>query len=88
MRNREGALPGYDVSSWNALVAPARTPEAVVERLNREADAALAAPELRRRLLGAGVEARGGTPEVLRALLASEVGRWREVIETARIERQ
>ena len=84
----EGALPGYDVSSWNALVAPARTPGAVIERLNREADAALAAPELRRRLLDAGVEARGGTPEALRALLASEVARWRGVIETARIERQ
>ena len=45
-------------------------------------------PSCAKRLLGAGVEARGGTPEALRALLAAEVARWREVIETARIERQ
>ncbi|WP_249120408.1 Bug family tripartite tricarboxylate transporter substrate binding protein [Plastoroseomonas hellenica] len=85
---QEGALPGYDVSSWNALVAPGRTPEAMIERLNREADAVLATPALRERLLAAGVEARGGTPGALRALLASEVAKWRTVIERARIERQ
>ena len=85
---RESGLPDYDVSSWNALVAPARTPADAVGRLNREANAVLALPEVRRRLLEVGVEARGGTPEALRDLLASEVGKWRTVIETARIERQ
>jgi tripartite-type tricarboxylate transporter receptor subunit TctC len=85
---RESGLPDYDVASWNALVAPARTPAAAVERLNREANAVLETPEMRRRLLEVGVEARGGTPEELRGLLASEVGRWRGVIEKARIERQ
>ena len=85
---RESGLPDYDVSSWNALVAPARTPADAVGRLNREANAVLALPEVRRRLLEVGVEARGGTPEALRALLASEVAKWREVIEKAGIERQ
>ena len=85
---RESGLPDYDVSSWNALVAPARTPAEVIERLNQEANAVLAMPEVRRRLLEVGVEARGSTPEALRDLLASEVEKWREVIEKARIERQ
>ena len=85
---REGGLPDHDVSSWNALVAPARTPAGVIDRLNGEANAVLALPEVRRRLLEVGVEARGGTPEELRDLLASEAGKWREVIEKARIERQ
>ncbi len=85
---REGGLPDYDVSSWNALVAPARTPAGVVERLNGEANAVLALPEVRRRLLEVGVEARGGPPDGLRALLASEAGKWRGVIERAGIERQ
>ncbi len=48
----------------------------------------LETPEVRRRLLEVGVEARGGTPEALRGLLASEVEKWREVIEKARIGRQ
>ena len=85
---RESGLPDYDVSSWNALVAPARTRAEVIERLNQEANAVLAMPEVRRRLLEVGVEARGSTPEALRDLLASEVEKWREVIEKARIERQ
>jgi len=85
---RESGLPDYDVSSWNALVAPARTPAEAIGRLNTEANAVLALPDVRRRLLEAGVEARGGTPDTLRELLASEVGKWREVIEKARIERQ
>ena len=85
---RESGLPDYDVSSWNALVAPARAPGGAIERLNGEANAVLALPEVRQRLLEVGVEARGGTPGALRALLASEAGKWREVIEKARIERQ
>ena len=85
---RESGLPNYDVSSWNALVAPTRVPAEVIQKLNGEADAVLAMPDIRQKLLEVGVEARGGTPEDLRALLTSDVAKWRQVIETARIERQ
>lgn len=85
---RESGLPNYDVSSWNALVAPTRVPAEVIQKLNGEANAVLAMPNIRQRLLEVGVEARGGTPEDLRTLLTSEVAKWRGVIETARIERQ
>ena len=43
----EAGVPGYEASAWNGVAAPAKTPRAVIERLNREIDAAVAAPEVR-----------------------------------------
>jgi tripartite-type tricarboxylate transporter receptor subunit TctC len=83
-----GALRAFDVASWNALAAPAGTPRDVVLRLNRELQAALADPALKRRLADLDVEARGGTPEQLAQLLAGEIQRWSEVIARAGIPRQ
>ncbi len=98
-RRRNAALPevptaieqgvaGYEVESWNALAAPAGTPPAVIERLQRAAHDALAKPEVSQRLAELGVRAQGGTPAQLQDLLASEIKRWREVIAVARIEPQ
>jgi tripartite-type tricarboxylate transporter receptor subunit TctC len=84
----EQGVTGYDVESWNALAAPAGTPPAVIERLRRAAQDALARPEVSRRLVELGVRPQGGTPAQLRDLLAGEITRWRGVIEAARIERQ
>jgi tripartite-type tricarboxylate transporter receptor subunit TctC len=84
----ESGVPGYQASSWNALAAPAKTPKAVIEKLNREVNAAAAAPEVRQRLGELGVDARAGTPEALAALLASEIAKWRGVIQRAKIEPQ
>src|SRR5258706_3828510 len=61
----ESGVPGYQASSWNGVAAPARTPKAIVERLNREINAATAAQDVRQRLQELGVESRGGTPEAL-----------------------
>jgi tripartite-type tricarboxylate transporter receptor subunit TctC len=83
-----GPLAGFDVASWNALAAPAGTPRPVVERLQREVAAALATPELKQRLADLSVEARSSTPEQLGSLLGSEIRRWSQVIERARIARQ
>jgi tripartite-type tricarboxylate transporter receptor subunit TctC len=60
----------------------------VIERLNREVNAAVAAPEARKRLGNPGVEARAGTPEALHTLLVSETAKWKAVIERAKIEKQ
>ena len=68
--------------------APARTPKALIDRLNREVNAATGSPEVRKRLQDLGVEARGGTPEALRDLLVSEIAKWKAVIERAKIEKQ
>jgi tripartite-type tricarboxylate transporter receptor subunit TctC len=84
----ESGVPGYQASSWNGIAAPARTPKAVIDRLNREVNAAVAKPELRKRLSELGVEARAGTPEALRELLVAEIAKWKAVIERAKIEKQ
>ncbi len=84
----EAGVPGYEASAWNGVAAPARTPRAVIERLNREINAAVAVPELRQRLQDLGVDARASSPEALRELLVSETAKWKAVIERAKIEKQ
>ena len=84
----ESGVPGYHAASWASIVAPARTPRTVVERLNREVIGALATPEVSRRLLDLGVETRGSTPTQARELMVSEIDKWREVIIRAGIPKQ
>jgi tripartite-type tricarboxylate transporter receptor subunit TctC len=84
----EAGLAGYNVSSWTGFSVPARTPAAIVERLAKEAASAAAVPEVRQTLQEIGIEARATTPDETRKLLASEIVRWRKVIELAKIERQ
>jgi tripartite-type tricarboxylate transporter receptor subunit TctC len=85
---QEGGVPNYAVSSWNALAAPARTPRAVIDRLNQAALDALKTPAVQEPLVSLGVRPQGGTPEQLQSLLASEIKRWGEVIRAAKIEAQ
>jgi len=84
----ESGVPGYQASSWNAIAAPARTPRAIVDRLNQAIGIALAAPEVKTRLAAAGVTARGSTPEEMRQLIVSDIAKWRRVIELAKLEKQ
>jgi tripartite-type tricarboxylate transporter receptor subunit TctC len=85
---REAGVADYEVASWNALAAPARTPVAVIERLNAAANDALANPAVADKLLSLGVRPQGGTPAQLQALLAREIVHWRQVIAAAKIEPQ
>jgi tripartite-type tricarboxylate transporter receptor subunit TctC len=84
----ESGVRGYQAASWNGVAAPARTPKTVVDRLNREINAAITSPDVKLRLQGLGVDARGSTPEGLRELLVSEIAKWEAVIERAKIEKQ
>ena len=84
----ESGIPGYQASSWNAISAPAKTPRAIIDRLNKEINVALATPEVKSKLLDLGVVARGGTPEELKALLESDIKKWQGVIERAKIPKQ
>jgi len=84
----ESGVPGYQASSWNGISAPAKTPKAIIDRLNGEINAALAAPDVKQRLQDLGVEARASTPEALKELLVAEIAKWRAVIERAKIEKQ
>jgi tripartite-type tricarboxylate transporter receptor subunit TctC len=82
----QAGVANYDVASWNALAAPARTPQAVIDKLNAAANEALKTPAVRDKLLALGVRPQGGTPQQLSALLASEIRHWGEVILAAKIE--
>jgi tripartite-type tricarboxylate transporter receptor subunit TctC len=84
----ESGVSGFEAASWNALAAPARTPPQVIALLNREANKALASPDLRKQLAELNVTPGGGSPEQLRDLLASEIRRWSDVITSAKVPRQ
>jgi tripartite-type tricarboxylate transporter receptor subunit TctC len=84
----ESGIPEYQASSWNAISAPAKMPRTIIDRLNKEINVALATPEVKSKLLELGVVARGGTPEELKALLESDIKKWRGVIERAKIPKQ
>jgi tripartite-type tricarboxylate transporter receptor subunit TctC len=83
-----GGLKGFDVSSWNAIAAPAKTPREVVHRLNAELKAVLDMPSVREKLAQLNVQARHSSPDELAGLLGSEIRRWTEVIARAGIPRQ
>jgi len=82
------ALANYVVASWNAIAAPAGTPADVIDQLAVATRAAIGAPATRARLESLGVRPQAGSPAELRALLASEVDRWRAVILAAHIPPQ
>ena len=84
----EAGVKGYDVSSWNALAAPAKTPAAVIRRVHDELEKALAAPDVQKRFAELGVEPRASTPEYLKEFFVSESRRWTGVVEAAKIPKQ
>ena len=83
----QSGVANFDVSSWNALAAPAKTPKDVIARLNKEVQAALANPDVKKKLFELNVSARGSTPEKLGELLGSEIKRWGEVITKSGVPR-
>jgi tripartite-type tricarboxylate transporter receptor subunit TctC len=84
----EAGVGGYDVASWNAMAAPAKTPRAVVDRLHKELAKALSAPDVLKRFEELGVEARTSTPDQLRDFFVAESKRWSRVVEAAKIPKQ
>ena len=84
----ESGMPQYNVTAWNGVAAPVRTPRVIVNRLNTEINAAIARPEMRKRMAELAVTPTGGTPEDMSKLLSSEIRRWGDVVTQAKIERQ
>jgi tripartite-type tricarboxylate transporter receptor subunit TctC len=87
-RETGGSLANFDVASWNGLAVPAATPKAVVARLSKETNAALALPDVKQKLLDLSLIAQGSTPEQLAGQLDREIKRWGEVIVRANIPKQ
>jgi len=76
-------LPGYAAESWFVLMAPAGTPPAIVNRMSAEVDKILKKPEVIERFKGLGAEPVGGTPEQLGQFIASETGKWSQVVKAS-----
>ena len=74
-------MPGYDSGVWYALLAPAGTPRAIIERLNRESVAVLNNPEYRKLLADQAIDPIGSTPEELGQYIRREVDKWAKVVK-------
>jgi len=84
----EAGIPGYDVTSYAALFAPAGTPKEIVDRLNAEVQKIIANPEAKARIAITGFDAFSGPPETLAAFIQSELVNWGKLIKEAGIEAQ
>src|SRR5258708_6966517 len=84
----EMGLEGYEGILWNAIMAPAGTPQAIINRLAAASAKAARAPEIIEKLQRDGVDPIGGTPAELAALIARELRQWRELAKAANIKLQ
>jgi tripartite-type tricarboxylate transporter receptor subunit TctC len=84
----EGGVAGFEASSWFGLVAPARTPRVIVERLADETARALKDPEMQNRFAQSGARLVGNTPDQFSAMVSAERARWEKIIRTAGIKAQ
>jgi tripartite-type tricarboxylate transporter receptor subunit TctC len=83
---QEAGVPDFEVDSWYAMFVPARTPRAVIERLNQALNAVVADPEVRAQLLAQGAEGVGGTPDRLGQTVATELPKWAKLAKDAQIK--
>ena len=83
---KESGFENFVVDIWYGILAPAGTPQNIVGRLNTEINKALAAPDLKDRLLTAGIQPLGNTPEQFAGFIRSETGRYAKVIKDAGIK--
>jgi len=84
----ESGFPGYEYNTWYGLLVPAKTPRAVVQKLNKTAVAVLNSDKTRKRYLAQGVDAIPSTSEQYVAHLASEIKKWTKVVRAAKIPQQ
>jgi tripartite-type tricarboxylate transporter receptor subunit TctC len=84
----EAGVPGYEVTSWNGLFAPAGTSTEIIGLLNKAIRDIVAIPEVKQRYADLGIEAQASTPEQLKARLAGDITKWAAVIERAGIPKQ
>jgi tripartite-type tricarboxylate transporter receptor subunit TctC len=81
----ESGLPGYEVSGWYGLVAPAATPNAAIARLHSAVTSALSQPEIREKLLAAGIEVVDSTTAQFARRIDAELARWEKIVKPLRI---
>ena len=81
----EAGLKGFEVNNWYGIFLPAGTPKDIVTRLNADVVKALAAPDVKKRLLEAGIVATSSSPEGFMAYVKAETAKWAKVIKDANI---
>ena len=84
----EVAVPGFDVESWQGILAPAGTPRQIVEKINRDVAAVLAQPDVRKSVESQGYGISGGTPQQFDAALRDDYARYSKVIKSSGITLQ
>ena len=84
----EAGVTGYEVTSWNGIFAPNGTPKEIVDTINKAMHEILGEPDVQKRYLDLGIEARASSPEELRKRLADDIVKWSQVIERAKIPKQ
>ena len=83
---QETGVPDFEVDSWYAMFVPARTPQPVIDRLNRALNTVVAEPGIRDKLLAQGAEGVGGTPQTLTRIVAAEIPKWAKLAKDANIK--
>lgn len=84
----EQGYPGFDVNYWLGLIGPANLPAAVVAKINKDANAALGATDVRDQFVAQGAEPAGGTPQEFDALIKREIKEWIAMVKKAGIQSQ
>jgi len=81
----ESGVPGYESLSWSGIAAPAGTPKEIIRKINGQAAAILATPEMSAKLAEQGAEAVGGSPEQFAAHIRAEREKWSRLIRERNI---
>ncbi len=82
----ESGVPGYQASNWYGFAAPAKTPRAIIDKLNREFTRIMAASDVREKLLNVGMEPTTTTPEQYTEFVKAEIVKWTRVVKSAGIQ--
>jgi tripartite-type tricarboxylate transporter receptor subunit TctC len=84
----DSAIPGFIITGWGSLVAPAKTPKPIVEKMNKEVMAVLRDPKLESKFLVTGMEpSEVTTPDQFRAFIKEDIDRWNKLIDKAGVQR-
>jgi tripartite-type tricarboxylate transporter receptor subunit TctC len=83
---QETGVPDFEVDSWYAMFVPARTPQPVIDRLNRALNTVVTEAAIRDKLLAQGAEGVGGTPQTLTRIVATEIPKWAKLAKDANIK--
>jgi tripartite-type tricarboxylate transporter receptor subunit TctC len=82
----ESGVPGYEMGSWFGLLAPAKTPTAIVDRLSREVNKAVNDPRFTDKMKAQGLEVVGSTPDAMQAAMRDDTRKWAELIQATGIK--